>query len=430
LRICVFVSNDMINDPRVSRHARTLGQMGHRVLVVCRKSERTSLTEEREFYSIRRITIPYYEYYKIRTGIRGRKMPYDMKEASSTRPPKISPIRRTIRLLVGLIVFPLCLTWAFWRVGREFSAEIYVTNDLDTLLAGILCSATSRILIHDAHELWPDQWTGMNVYPGPAVAWLRLIESLLLKRPDVTITVNPLIAEVMQKRYNIHRPQVILNAPEVEASNAMKEERRIGPQKVALYQGLYALHRGLENLISACEFLENDVTLVLRGQGASEYKLREIAKRFNNCRLDSPVEMKELVRAASSTADVGVVSYVPINMNNYLASPNKLFEYIQAGLAVVGSDLPFLRQIIVDNNIGYVFNPHSPRDIARAINMATRDSVLCILRDNVQKIQKLYSWDEEKKKLIQLILKLTKTDSMVAGPTVASGELSGLAQTN
>jgi glycosyltransferase involved in cell wall biosynthesis len=417
----MFVSNDMMNDPRVSRHAGTLGQIGHRVLVVCPKSDRTSLMEERGFYSIRRITAPCSKYYRIKTRMRRDRISYDNSGAPSTKTPKISPIQRTIRLLVRLIVFPICLTWAFWRAGREFNAQIYITNDLDTLLAGILCSATSRMLVHDAHELWPDQWTGMNAYSAPAVAWLRLVESLLLKRPNVTITVNPLIAEVMEKRYNIRKPRVILNVPEIEASNAVKKERRSGSQKVALYQGLYAMHRGLENLIRACEFLEKDVTLVLRGYGANEHNLREIAKQFKNCRFERPVEMKELVRAASSTADVGIVSYVPVNMNNYLASPNKLFEYIQAGLPVLGSDLPFLRQIIVENNIGYVFNPHSPRDIARAINMATRDSILCILRHNVRKIQRQYSWSEERKKFVNLILdpELMASDSIVAGLTTA-----------
>jgi glycosyltransferase involved in cell wall biosynthesis len=407
MKICILVSNDMMNDPRVSRHAEALGQIGHRVLVVCSKSYRTSLAEQREFYSIRRVRLPYQE---IKNRIRHDTVRQDGLETEATKR-EVSAIQRMVRLFVRLIVFPAyrlivfptCLNCVLWKAGREFNAELYITNDLDTLLAGILCSSTSRILLHDAHELWPDQWTGMKTYSRPEIAWFQVLESMLFKRPDVITTVNPFIAEVLERRYKIRRPEVILNVPEMEESNPMKSRLRPHAQKVVLYQGSYARHRGLENMIRACEFLEKDVTLVLRGYGPNESQLRKIAKPFKNCRFERPVPMKELVEAASETADIGIVSYVPVNMNNYLASPNKLFEYIQAGLPVLSSDLPFLRQIIVENNIGYVFNPHSPNDIARVINKATRDDVLSILRGNVLKIQKQYSWNEEKKKLVYLV---------------------------
>jgi glycosyltransferase involved in cell wall biosynthesis len=412
----MFVGNDMMNDPRVSRHAGTLGQMGHRVLVVCPKSDRTSLMEERGFYSIRRITIPYSKYYRITTRTRRNKIPYDSTEAPLTNTLKTSPIQRTIRLLVRLIVFPSCLTWALWRAGREYNAQMYMTNDLNTLLAGILCSATSRILVHDAHELWPDQWVGMGDYPSPAVAWFRIVERVLLKRPDAVITVNEFLSEVLERRYSIPRPQVILNVPPASPSSKRQQRvRRPACGKVALYQGVYAIHRGLENLIRACAFLRKDITLVLRGYGPSENELRQIAGPFKNCRFENPVRTEDAIPVAASTADIGIVPYIPVNMNNYLASPNKLFEYIQAGLPVVGSDLPFLRKIIVGNKIGYVFDPRRPCDIARAINMATRDDALQVLRKNLQKIQKQYSWTEEQGKLVEIIRGLAPVQARAVG---------------
>jgi glycosyltransferase involved in cell wall biosynthesis len=309
-----------------------------------------------------------------------------------------------------------------WKIGKEFNAHVYFTNDLDTLLAGVLCSMTSRALVHDAHELWPDQFIGMGAYSSTGLAWLRVLEHILLRRADVVITVNEFIAEELEKRYKIHKLQVILNVPALEHYHPVHTPvQRERAKKVALYQGLFTFHRGLENLVNACQFFEDDVTLVLRGYGPNENQLREIAKQYVNCRFEKPVAMSELISAAANTADVGIVPYAPVNVNNYLASPNKLFEYIQAGLAVVGSDLPFLRKIILGHSIGYVFNPNSPRDIAKAINMATRDDVLTSLRSNVQKIQQQYSWAEERKKLVKTLSEPWRANrTMGVRKTVAS----------
>jgi glycosyltransferase involved in cell wall biosynthesis len=388
--------------------------MGHEVLVVCPESQSMSLPKEHDFYAIRR----YPTYVSLRDLGRRRPkegaVPFVAPKTSLGRPTTHAGPRprgllaKVTEKFVRLIAYPAYLTWALWKAGREFNAHVYVTNDLDTLLAGVLCSMTSRALVHDAHELWPDQFIGMGVYSSTALAWLRMLERILLRRANVVITVNEFIGEELEKRYKIRKPQVILNVPALEHYHLVhRPVRRATAKKVALYQGLFTFHRGLENLVNACQFLEDDVTLVLRGYGPNENQLREIAKQYTNCRFEKPVHMNELVSAAANTGHIGIVPYAPVNINNYLASPNKLFEYIQAGLPVVGSDLPFLRKIILGHEVGYVFDPNSPSDIARAINTATRDSVLPILRTNVRRIQKRYCWDEEQEKLVSLVRRLT-----------------------
>jgi glycosyltransferase involved in cell wall biosynthesis len=403
----MLVTNEVTRDPRVSRHAETLARMGHDVLVVCPRTEPTSPVEERRLYRIRRCPIFLSLRDIMKRRIRQDVRSYALKERKTSEPHRVSALRRSVAIargtLVRLIAYPAYLTWVLWRAGREFNAHVYFTNDLDTLLAGVLCSIGSRKLIHDAHELWPDQFIGMGVYASPAIAWIRLLERLLMKHADVVLTVNEFIAEELQRRYAITMPKVILNTPAIDHQFEPSRRSGLRSKKVALYQGLHTFHRGLEELVMACDFLKDDVILVLRGFGPNEERLREIAERFTNCRFERPVDMEELVPVAATTADVGIVPYVPVNINNYFASPNKLFEYIQAGLPVVGSDLPFLRKIILGDKIGYVFDPRDPRSIAQAINAATRDDILPVLRDNVRKIQQQYSWTEEQKKLLEAV---------------------------
>ena len=420
MRICMFVSNDMTSDPRVSRHAETLGRMGHEVVVVCPKSPSTSHLEERTSYRVVRCNLfpPARDKMSRRKSVSAptRNRTYSFPQE---RPQRLfgRVMREIVASLFRLLLHPTRLTYVFWKAGRKFNAHVYYTNDLDTLLAGVLCSGASRILIHDAHELWPDQFIGMGIYRSPAIAWMRILERLLIRRAEIVFTVNEFIAEVMQKRYRIEKPHVVLNLPAVDPLKPGKTPRKTGSPKVALYQGLYTSQRGLENVIRACEFLENDVVLVLRGSGPTEQQLRAIAKPFGNCSFEAPVKMSETVTAAAQTADVGLVSYLPVNINNYFASPNKLFEYIQAGLPVVSSDLPFLRSIIAGNEIGLLFDPRDPGDIAAKINMATRDAMLAIFRANVNRVQRRYRWDEEQEKLVSLIRRLTHSPKSIETAT-------------
>lgn len=70
MRICILVNNDFVNEPRVARHAETLGEMGHIVLVICVKSDRTIQFEKRDSYSIRRFDIRETSYYKVARFLR------------------------------------------------------------------------------------------------------------------------------------------------------------------------------------------------------------------------------------------------------------------------------------------------------------------------------------------------------------------------
>jgi len=117
----------------------------------------------------------------------------------------------------------------------------------------------------------------------------------------------------------------------------------------------------------------------------------------------SPVPMTDLVRAASE-AEIGVIPYIPVCLNNRFCLPNKIFEYMMAGLALAGSDLPELRRIILGYNLGGVFNPEEPQDIARALNeLLADDAGLETMRRNALDASKtVFNWDIEGQKLLRL----------------------------
>jgi len=248
--------------------------------------------------------------------------------------------------------------------------------------------------VYDSHELWPD----MMLVPEPVKALARSIEKLLIRRADFVMTVNEFIATELASRYSLKRgPQVVYNCPR---SDPLKVHKRRTAAKIALYQGLYAPERGLENLVKAADYHLPDIHLVFRGYGVIEQELRSLSTGRKNVRFDTPVKMSRLVSAASE-ADVGLIPYLPTNLCNYLASPNKLFEYIQAGLPVIASDIPFMRKLILENDIGMLFDARDPRNIANAINRSTRPRVHGRQRANLASVAARYNWEIESEKLLQ-----------------------------
>jgi glycosyltransferase involved in cell wall biosynthesis len=283
------------------------------------------------------------------------------------------------------------------RIARAQRAHIYCSNDFDTLLAGVVASGIDGLLVYDSHELYPDM-VGRSSFVR---AIFRVAEAILIRQADLVMTVNEFIADIMKSRYNLREVAVVHNyaAAMPHKDNGKNKPPKGQRTKVVLYQGMYHPDRALENLARSAAYLRPDVRLVFRGSGQIEAELRRIASNFGNVVFDAPVPLERLIEAARN-ADVGVVTYPRTNLNNYFSSPNKLFEYLSAGLAIAGSNLPFISKIVLENKVGDVFDSQDPKDIARAVNHVTRDEILPNLRRNAELAAKKFSWELEKERLI------------------------------
>lgn len=399
LHVCMLVTNDMLGDPRVSRHAATLGHHGFKVTVVCPLSDRTRRAEVTDEYEILRVRSELFHY--------GENLAKRKKKSSTTSLgqgvdaiSRHRSLKRTLMTQASVILLQL----AILRAARKINANIICANDFDTLLIGVLATGFDRVLIYDSHELYAD----MLIVPPYHKRIVQFFEKLLINRAHYIMTVNELIAEVLTKRYSIRKPvYVVYNCP---AQTLVHSPKTLHAKKLktVLYQGRYTYERGLENLVRASQYLLPDIQIVLRGYGDIEKELRSLASGRSNIRFEDPVAMEKVVEAARSE-DVGIVSYLPRDLNNYLASPNKLFEYVQAGLPIAASNVPFMRKIILENDIGALFDPSDPQDIARVLNNVTRTEELQRLRKNVAKVAEKYSWTVESKKLLQLYCHLVQS---------------------
>jgi glycosyltransferase involved in cell wall biosynthesis len=302
----------------------------------------------------------------------------------------------------------------------SYRADIYHAHDLNNLeVAYRAARTTGAKLVYDAHELFPEM----------ANRWVRLrkgywsrLEARLLPRADLSITVNELIAEEMARRYRVEPPLVVLNCPDPPPTfdpnaryNLIRERTGLGSETpVVLYQGWMSEGRGLENLVRAAPLLHGGAVVVFMGYGEYQAALERLAAEAGGGRVHfiPAVPQRDLL-AYCASADVGVIPYQAVDLNNYYTSPNKLFDFIQAGLPIVASDLPYLRKVIVGDDLGVVAKLDRPQDYAAAIN-----SVLALpdrgvrLRENLRRAAPSYTWAAQAAKLVEAYSRLD------AGPHV------------
>jgi len=402
LKICLVVANDMTHDSRVDRHADTLGANGHDVTVLCVQTLRTKREETKAHYSIIRRKDLLRRLIEARMHIRATQDSTAYRaaeEATNVSLPR-SMIRKFFRLALA-VVFDVTMALE----AKRLNADLYICNDLDTLPVGAFMSLLGRKVVYDAHELYPDLFGETQPYVR---ALMRRMESFLMRFTDLVITVNEFIASELSSRYGIPPPTVVMNCPGslLEKPEARSERR----EKTVLYHGGLTRERGLENIVLACKHLRENVRIVFRGEGPIEARLKELARGLQNCVFEKPVPVNEVISKAAE-ADVGIVAYLPTTLNNLYASPNKLFEYLQAGLPVVGSNIPFIRQILVENEVGLVFDPYDPIDIAGAIDLITREEIHEKMKRNVEKARGQFSWEVESRKFLHAIYGLLSRES-------------------
>ena len=240
---------------------------------------------------------------------------------------------------------------------------------------------------------------------------LRRQEARLAPRADVVFTVNPFIARELAQRYGIAMPGVVMNVPATRtlAPLALPEL----PRPVFLYQGGLTRGRGLSEMLEAFVTVRRG-SLVLMGAGplGEGLKARAGAPDLQGrVVVLPPVPPEDVVRVAAS-ADVGVIPYMAGSLNNYYSSPNKLFDYLHAGLAIVATNLPFIAQVLSETGAGMVASTDSASDLAAVMNVLAGDAAqLEAMRRAAAGAAQRYTWEREVAPLLDAYRKLAVPSS-------------------
>jgi glycosyltransferase involved in cell wall biosynthesis len=364
-RIVISVTTDLVTDQRVHRAAITLHEAGYVVTVVGRRQNKS---------------LP------------------------------LSPQRyRTKRMHLFFEQGPLFYAWFNVRLFffLLFSkADILYSNDLDTLLPNFIASKLKRCrLYYDCHEYF----TAMPELKGRPVVrgvW-KTIERFIFPKLTNIITVNDSLAKVYGDEYN-KKVSVVRNLP-MAAGNTIKPKAKkdfhLPEKKLLIFQGAgINVDRGAEEALAAMHYV-NDAVLVFVGSGGAIHKLKHKAsdEHLNQKVLFISKLHPEKLRQLTRLADIGLTLDKDTNINYRYSLPNKLFDYIHAGIPVLASPLPEVAHIVKSYDIGTTINNHSPKHIAAKINaMLADEQQIKKWKLNLERAANELNWEKEKERFLFL----------------------------
>lgn len=400
--ILELVTNDFARDPRVHKTSIALARAGYDVSVLCYRENDTRPSIEtvdigiQVYRTTKNAVIPASLERLLKRVYYQSKSTPNVSNSSPT--PSCGQVLKTSAMIYGYVLqnnFMMART----AHAHGLRADIYHANDLDTLVAAFyLAKLYGGKVIYDAHELYTEQWGDFN----SIVRWkMAEMEKFLIRRCSGVMTVNNSIAAELATRYGlITTPTVVMNCPpfvHAPITHPPSAHPRV------IYVGSYSPDRGLENLISGFRYVD-DATLSFMGWGPLRDKMVYLTNQYgltDKVSFLEPVPMPRIVESLYSF-DIGVVPYLPTSLNNLYATPNKLFEYLHAGLAVAGSDIPEVRRVVKDKGTGRLFNPYHPTDIGHVINEMVHDNLESYKLHSYKWAVEEYNWERQSERMLKL----------------------------
>jgi glycosyltransferase involved in cell wall biosynthesis len=380
MRIASIVFTPLAQDARVRRTATALKEAGHDVLVVARAPFPADSDYRR--FELPALPAPAVQ----RFGLVATQAPATVLPGLAPALYWLPPLRR-----------------AALRALLEFKPDIVICNDWNTLPVGAAVNRrTGAKLIYDAHELATREHVQNWKWRLVSQRAVREIEGRNMPFVDLVTTVSEGIAQSLCNLYDLtQKPLVIRNLPSYQNIAFRKIELPL----TVLFHGLIRQERGLEELIDSMPAWRFEGRVIIRGYGQPGYldalKARARERGVADKVIFAPrVSPEELISEAAS-ADIGYLALPGTTEHYEYALPNKLFEYVMAGLPVMATARVEMAAMLSSTGCGFITELDA-LSIAKVLNEIKLDELNTMRKAALAAARDL-SWEKEKSRLAAAI---------------------------
>jgi glycosyltransferase involved in cell wall biosynthesis len=297
---------------------------------------------------------------------------------------------------VTLLGFALFYVWsAFSALTTKY--EAVHCHDVDTLPLGIFFKIFRRHLrlVYDMHD-HPLVFLNAFAFSNPLINLLFIVCRKML---DFIVVVNDgFIGYLTNKGFARNRIIVIMNLPEWQQKGARLLNNQIFR---IFYYGSLDRNRGVENLILAVQPLSN-VRLILAGKGELVPWISN-AKGLKNIYFLGWISLQEIDRITESVHLIPTL-YMPTNINQILATPEKFFSSLCEGIPVLVPKGTYMACITKKYQCGLIVDPKDYLEIRDALRFLSTDHILYnkLSQNAADLYSNFFSWEIMKKRLFSI----------------------------
>lgn len=266
-------------------------------------------------------------------------------------------------------------------------------------------------LIYDTHELETETATSRG--------WRRILAKLteraFIRYADVIIVVSESIADWYMREYGLNNVWTVRNIPEVDTHTAVRRSPLLrdafGIKQdhiLFLYQGLLAEDRGIRMLLDVFSALDSSRHIVFMGFGPLTSLVKEYEDRFANIHYHPSVSQSELPYYTSG-ADVGLNLIENTCLNHYLCLPNKIWEYLNAGIPILVSDFPGLAKVVNELKCGWTC-PVETEQLRKLIEGLSGEDINEKSK-NILKLRDCFGWHVEEQLMLNAYQRISRTNT-------------------
>lgn len=319
---------------------------------------------------------------------------------------KIKRISVLTSMLPSNIFFSI-LKYIEWTVKvlilvRRNRIKVFHAHGLKALPVCVLAKfMTGSALIYDAHELE----TEANGVKGKIKVICKIFEKLLIKFSDEVITVSESISKYYSTQNPNIYPVVVRNVPQINnqdlaKSNLRKKFNIPSEDILLLYLGGFIKGRGIELILNSFPSELESYHLAFIGSGVLEKKIQSNTGSRKKIYMHGSVPTDHVI-AYTKEADVGLCLIEDLCLSYRFSLPNKLFEYLLAGIPVIINDLPEQRKFIEKYNCGWILsNPvNDLRDFLKELTLKE----IFEKKKGAANVANELNWNEEVEPYLQIV---------------------------